>query len=60
MNLGIETEVVEFKKSTGELKDAMDDICELWSRKSPYYVQKCMKKCFFWCLEGVRRNEKMA
>ena len=39
MNLGIETEVVEFRKSTGELKDAMDDICELWSRKSPYYVQ---------------------
>ena len=26
MNLGIENEVLEFKKTTGELKDAMDDI----------------------------------
>jgi len=47
MNLGIETEVVEFRKSTGELKDAMDDICELWSRKSPYYVQNVWKSAFF-------------
>ena len=32
MNLGIETEVVEFKKSTGELKDAMDDICAILNK----------------------------
>ena len=27
MNLGKENETLEFKKSTGELRDAMDDIC---------------------------------
>ena len=30
MNLGIETEVVEFKKSTGQLKDAMTSSHEMF------------------------------
>lgn len=32
MNLGIENEVLEFKKSTGELRDAMDDICAILNK----------------------------
>ena len=32
MNLGIENEVLEFKKSTSELKDAMDDICAMLNK----------------------------
>ena len=32
MNLGIETETLEFKKSTGELRDAMDDICAMLNK----------------------------
>ncbi len=32
MNLGIENEVLEFKKTTGELKEAMDDICAILNK----------------------------
>ena len=32
MNLGRESEILEFKKSTGELKDAMDDICSMLNK----------------------------
>ena len=32
MNLGIETEVLEFKKTTSELKDSMDDICAMLNK----------------------------
>lgn len=32
MNLGIETETLEFKKSTGELKDAMNSICAILNK----------------------------
>ena len=32
MNLGIETEVLEFKKSTSQLKDSMDDICAMLNK----------------------------
>lgn len=32
MNLGIETEVLEFKKSTGELKEAMQSICAILNK----------------------------
>ena len=32
MNLGIETEVLEFKKSTSEIKEAMDDICAMLNK----------------------------
>lgn len=32
MNLGIETEVLEFKKSTGELKEAMHSICAILNK----------------------------
>ena len=32
MNLRIENEVLEFKKSTSELKDAMDDICAMLNK----------------------------
>ena len=32
MNLGKETETLEFKKSTGEVKAAMDDICAILNK----------------------------
>ena len=32
MNLGIETETLEFKKSTGELKEAMHSICAILNK----------------------------
>lgn len=32
LNLGIETEVLEFKKSTGELKEAMHSICAILNK----------------------------
>ncbi|MDD3239895.1 MAG: ATP-binding protein, partial [Lachnospira sp.] len=32
MNLGIETETLEFKKSTGELKEAMNSICAILNK----------------------------
>ncbi len=32
MNLGFETEVLEFKKTTGEIKDAMVDICAILNK----------------------------
>lgn len=32
MNLGKENETLEFKKTTGELKDAMDDICAILNK----------------------------
>ncbi|GFI17505.1 hypothetical protein IMSAGC009_02677 [Lachnospiraceae bacterium] len=32
MNLGIETEILEFKKSTGELKEAMYSICAILNK----------------------------
>ena len=32
MNLGIETETLEFKKSTGELKEAMYSICAILNK----------------------------
>ena len=32
MNLGNENEALEFKKSTGELRDAMDDICAILNK----------------------------
>ena len=32
MNLGIETEVLEFKKSTGELKEAINSICAILNK----------------------------
>ena len=32
MNLGIESETLEFKKSTGELRAAMDDICAMLNK----------------------------
>lgn len=32
MNLGKENEALEFKKSTGELRDAMDDICAILNK----------------------------
>lgn len=32
MNLGKENETLEFKKSTGKLKDAMDDICDILNK----------------------------
>ena len=32
MNLGIETEILEFKKSTSQLKDSMDDICAMLNK----------------------------
>lgn len=32
MNLGKETEILEFKKTTGELRDAMDDICGILNK----------------------------
>lgn len=32
MNLGIETETIEFKKSTGELKEAMNSICAILNK----------------------------
>lgn len=32
MNLGIETETLEFKKSTGELKEAMNSICAMLNK----------------------------
>ncbi|MBQ7372472.1 MAG: putative DNA binding domain-containing protein [Blautia sp.] len=32
MNLGIETEILEFKKSTGELKEAMFSICAILNK----------------------------
>ena len=32
MNLGMENETLEFKKSTSELKDAMDDICAILNK----------------------------
>ena len=32
INLGIETEVLEFKKSTSEIKEAMDDICAMLNK----------------------------
>lgn len=32
MNLGIETETLEFKKSTGELKEAMQSICAILNK----------------------------
>ena len=33
MNLGIETETLEFKKSTGELKEAMNSICAILNKQ---------------------------
>lgn len=41
MNLGIENENLEFKKSTSELKDAIDDICAI--------LNKHGKGGIFWC-----------
>ena len=32
MNLGIETETLEFKKSTGELKEAVQSICAILNK----------------------------
>ena len=32
MNIGIETEILEFKKSTGELKEAMYSICAILNK----------------------------
>ena len=32
LNLGIETETLEFKKSTGELKEAMHSICAILNK----------------------------
>lgn len=32
MNLGKEKEILEFKKTTGELRDAMDDICGILNK----------------------------
>lgn len=32
MNLGIETETLEFKKSTGELKEAMNSVCAILNK----------------------------
>ena len=32
MNLGIETETLEFKKSTGELKEAIQSICAILNK----------------------------
>lgn len=32
MNLGKENETLEFKKTTGELRDAMDDICSILNK----------------------------
>lgn len=32
MNLGIESEIIEFKKSTSEIKEAMDDICSMLNK----------------------------
>lgn len=32
MNLGMETETLEFKKSTGELKEAMNSICAMLNK----------------------------
>lgn len=32
MNLGIETELLEFKKSTGELKEAMNSISAILNK----------------------------
>ena len=32
MNLGIETEILEFKKTTGELKEAMNSICAILNK----------------------------
>lgn len=32
MNLGKENETIEFKKSTGKLKEAMNDICAILNK----------------------------
>ena len=32
MNLGMENEILEFKKTTGELREAMDDICAMLNK----------------------------
>ena len=32
MNLGIETETLEFKRSTGELKEAVHSICAILNK----------------------------
>ncbi len=37
MNLGIETETLEFKRSTGELKEAMNSISAILNNSFPIY-----------------------
>lgn len=39
MNLGIETETLEFKKSTGELKEAMNSICAILNKHQYFGVK---------------------
>lgn len=42
LNLGIENETLEFKKSTGELKEAMHSICAILNKQSAGRI-------IFWC-----------
>lgn len=38
MNLGKESETLEFKKTTGELRDSMDDVCAQCKKQEPTSV----------------------
>ena len=43
LNLGIETETLEFKKSTGELKEAMHSICAMLNKHHYGELYFCVK-----------------
>lgn len=58
MNLGIETETLEFKKSTGELKEAMYSIGAMLNKHQHgelyFGIKTDGKECIYVKFEGIK------